>query len=275
MIKTLTKRPKVAKVLPYAPCAVIIGKTGVGKTTLVNNLCGANHEAGAGDGSVTRQLFRNNVNCGEYAFSLIDTPGMDSSSEAYKHAYLLRQALTATAINTVFVVMTYDTRFNRMVENYLEVEQPIYKYARKIVVMISHWDLSKQPETEFQKICQIFDDNCPELMNIICYSEQCSPIQIAQLMYDNICNMEPEKIQITDDEFMMKFSVAEIKIRIKKSLDEYLTKAKALLNEYSEAVVFVKSQCGDDQDEVLHMLIVEFKNELEISLNQFREKHGP
>jgi hypothetical protein len=32
---------------------------------------------------------------------LIDTPGTDSSSEAYKHAILLREGLTATEINTI------------------------------------------------------------------------------------------------------------------------------------------------------------------------------
>jgi predicted GTPase len=81
----------------------------------------------------------------------IDTPGTDRSTEPYKHAILLREGLTATKINTIFLIIKYDTRFEKMTENYSQHELPLCKYGKKIVVMISHWDQSKNPQSDFNK----------------------------------------------------------------------------------------------------------------------------
>ncbi|CAF3581825.1 unnamed protein product, partial [Rotaria sp. Silwood2] len=105
LVKPLIKQQLSPKQLSYKPCVIVMGRTGTGKTTLTNALCGTKHAAGEGAGSITRNLYRNDVNCGEYTFSLIDTPGTDSSTETYKHAFLLREALTATKINTIFIVI--------------------------------------------------------------------------------------------------------------------------------------------------------------------------
>ncbi len=90
----------------------------------------------------------------------IDTPGTDRSTEPYKHAILLREGLTATKINTIFLIIKYDTRFEKMTENYSRDELPVCKYGKKIVVMISHWDQSKNPQSDFNKsIIQIISKN--------------------------------------------------------------------------------------------------------------------
>jgi len=109
MYKPLTKQQLVPKTLKYKPCAILMGQTGAGKTTLSNKLCGTQHKSGAAKGSVTKELYRNDVSYGQYPFSLIDTPGTDSSTEPYKHAILLREGLTAKKINTIFLIIKYDT----------------------------------------------------------------------------------------------------------------------------------------------------------------------
>ncbi|CAF5180917.1 unnamed protein product, partial [Rotaria magnacalcarata] len=90
MVKPLIQRQLIPKTLSYKPCAIMMGRISTGKTTLVNLLCGTQHEVGEGEGSYTRNLFLNDTSCGNNAFSLIDTPGTNSSSETYKHAILLR-----------------------------------------------------------------------------------------------------------------------------------------------------------------------------------------
>ncbi|KAG4069926.1 hypothetical protein HA402_015150 [Bradysia odoriphaga] len=114
--RPLIQHEIATKTLTYKPTAVLVGETGAGKTTLANKLCNTCHTAGAGRGSVTQNLFRNDVSIGMNAFSLIDTPGTDSSTGAYKHAVLLREALTATGINTIFVVIRhqYDFRCHKV-----------------------------------------------------------------------------------------------------------------------------------------------------------------
>jgi hypothetical protein len=145
------------------------------------------------DQEVLRKIFIL-VNCGDNSFSLIDTPGTNSTTVTYKHAYLLKEGLTATPINTIFIVTKYGCRFDTMLENYYEAEQPVYKYDAKIVAMISHWDLSKEPEKEFPQICKVFEGYCS---NIICYSDKSSKNAVANLMYSCISNMKQEQFILT------------------------------------------------------------------------------
>ena len=270
MVRALIKVEKQARTLSYKPHVALMGRTGVGKTTLANALCGTSHESGAGSGSVTRNLFLNDVSCGSYQFALIDTPGTDSSSETYKHAYLLKTALTSTKLNTIFIVIKYENRFDKMLENYYEVQQMIDKYEHKIVVMVSHWDLSKDPNSHFNLICQEFEGYCS---NMIFYWEKSSNAEIANLMYSCIANMVPEKLDISDTHFIMNFNVTEIKLRIKKSLDQYRKRSDAIFTDYQGTLNDVGQAPIQDRDEILHLLIVEFKNEMEQLLQEFREKH--
>ncbi|UJR17313.1 hypothetical protein I4U23_004208 [Adineta vaga] len=61
MVEPRIKNTLIPKKLLFRPCAVIIRRTGAGKTTVVNALCGTKHAAGEGKGNITRNLFRNDV----------------------------------------------------------------------------------------------------------------------------------------------------------------------------------------------------------------------
>jgi small GTP-binding protein len=195
-VDPLIKQQLIPQELSYKPCAVIMGKTGAGKTALANGLCGTERAANQGKTSITRNLFRSDVNCGDNTFSLIDTPGTDSLTEISKYAILLRDGLTDTEINTIFIVIKYDSRFDRMIDNYFEVEQPVKDNANKIVVMISYGDQSKDPENSYKEICELFEEECPNVVNLIFYSEGSSKPQIANLMYNCISNMTEERLNI-------------------------------------------------------------------------------
>jgi hypothetical protein len=47
------------------------------------HLGGTKHTCGAGLGSITRNLYRNDVNSADNSFSLIDTPGTNSTTEMH------------------------------------------------------------------------------------------------------------------------------------------------------------------------------------------------
>lgn len=273
-VEPLMKRQLTPKILLFKPCAVVMGRTGAGKTTLTNALCGTEHEAGEGRGSKTRNLFRNDVACGDYTFSLIDTPGTDSSTETYKHAILLREALTATKINTIFLVIKYDARFDKMIENYFEIEQPIYNYAKKVVVIISYWDQSKNAQINFKEICDLFEEECPNVTNLIFCSERSSKSQVADFMYTCISNMKEERLDINDEEFFLKFNIYQMKNQMKISFGQYQKRASSLAQEYTDLINSVRSASVEDKDEVLHMTIVKFKDEMDTLLQEFRQQHG-
>ena len=266
MIKVLQE----AKTLSYRPCVVLMGRTGVGKTTLANALCGTDHGAGAGSGSITKNLYQNDVSCGTHSFAVIDTPGTDSPSEPYRHAYLLKSALTSTKLNTIFIVIKYENRFDKMLENYYEVQQMVDKYEKRIVVMVSHWDLSTDPTSHIQLICPEFEEYCA---NMIFFSQKSSYAEVANLMYSCISNMHREDLSFSDADFILNFNVTEIKLRIKKSLDAYRKKADSVFTNYQSSLRDVDQAPAGDRDELLHLFIVEFKDETEQLLQEFREQH--
>ena len=76
------------------PTCIIMGNIGTGKTCLKNLICGTNHKSGFSIGSVTDKLYENLNNCGNHSFTIVDTPGIDSTVDTYKHSFLLRHALT-------------------------------------------------------------------------------------------------------------------------------------------------------------------------------------
>lgn len=261
--------------LNYKPCAILVGPTGTGKTTLSNKLCSTEHEAGSGKGSVTQNLYKNDACHGFDPFYLIDTPGTDSRIDTLKHAILLREALSASPINTVFVVIKYDTRFDRMVQAFMN--QPTELFRNKIVVMISHMDQSENPEHAFKEICATFDDFGLEIANIIFFSNKNSVSLIAILMYECMSLMTCEKLQISDEEFHLKFNLFQgFKGQMNRHLKNHQNEVNIILKDYNDLVasIFQEEQNIEDKDHMLHMAIVGFRNDLDTLLDTFRQKYA-
>lgn len=90
--------------------AALIGKTGVGKTTIYNLLCNTSHATTYSKGSLTFEIRKNDVSHGHRSFELVDTPGVDSSEMPIQHALLIKEALTHCPLNAIFVLIPFDPR---------------------------------------------------------------------------------------------------------------------------------------------------------------------
>jgi hypothetical protein len=86
--------------------------------------------------------------------------------------------------------------------------------------------------------------------------------------------MKAEQLQIQDEEFFLKFNIFQMKNEMKISFGQYQKKAKLLEQEYTELIHSVISTSVEDKDEVLHMTIVKFKDEMEALLQEFQRKYG-
>lgn len=84
-----------------------------------------------------------------------------------------------------------------MVDNYFDVEQLIANNRNKIIVMASHGDQAKNPEKSFKEICGLFEEECPNVTNLIFYSDGSSRREIANYMYNCMSNMPMETLDIT------------------------------------------------------------------------------
>ena len=176
--------------LKYIPSAIITGKTGVGKTTIVNNLCGTNHAVDDSGISITRELFCNTVNCGNNSFELVDTPGTDSSEEIYHHSFLLWSALTTKKFNTIFVTVKYD-RCQRVLKDLIQQMNMFKGFAHKVVVLLTYWDVPTNCEKSKLDIISTFDKaKIPN--NIIFCSNKSNVDELSNVMYSCISQMVPE-----------------------------------------------------------------------------------
>ena len=270
---TLIKKVNRIKELNYIPCGVILGKIGVGKTTLFNLLCGTKHLAEEARGSQTQNLYFHSVSCGNYPFNMIDTPGINSKNDTYKHAVLIRESLTAKKINTIFIILKYETRYEEIFDNFLEIQELVYKYNQKIVIMISHLDSCKNREKAFQEISTLFDNCCA---NVIFYSEKSSPNELTHLMYSCLSVMNAEILTIDDDEFFLRYNIYEQKSSLTKSIKEYEINLAKSYNDYSEQLksIIKDDLLAQERDDILHCLIVSFRNEIENLGDEFQRKYS-
>jgi len=243
----------------YKPKTIICGNTGSGKTTLKNKLCSQNHLTGSSKASVTRKLTLNDVSHGK-AFEIIDTPGTDSKEEAYSHAYLLKQGLTSVPLSTIFIVMQFKNRFEKLVEEYLTAMDIFGVFEHKVVVMISHWDNTKAPEKDFKEILETFGENDITNINLICYSENSDTSILSNRMYLAASNMKNESLNISDTDFFLKFNFGAIKLKMQKHFTKYEKEADELYKQF-ENLSLIEDINPNEKDEFYHMLLVSFKEE--------------
>jgi len=267
---------QIQKKLDFIPIAVLMGKSGNGKTTLYNNICDTSNSAGTGKHSVTRILTSHKNAKGNSSFELLDTPGTKSSKEAKKHAWLLKKALTTKELNTIFLFLKYENRFEQILEQYLEQIKPVEKFNNKIVIIITHSDHSEDPNREFNEICDLLQ-TCQQYIckNIIFYSKKSDNNKMADIMYSFMSNMKKEKLEITQEEFFLKFDFNSIQSEIKmnKAFRNYQDNIKKYDTEMKELVASNYINDLFERDKFLQDANVAYRNQLEAYLEEFQQDH--
>lgn len=262
-------------------CCVLIGQNGHGKTALKNRLCGTSHLSQPGVSSITRNLYLNPVSVGMGAFSIIDAPGIGSSVEVFKHALLNYTALTTYEINTVFVVVKYENRYDTIcthVDKALGLfdndVKTLEEYGNNIVVLLSHFDQATSPAEEFGSICRhLIQFN---VFNVVAYSIQQDPEQLANALFACVSNSRPIKIDMAWELFLANFPFnyrSELR-EIRRTFDvsnNVITSILTFLVACIESEIDSISQ--EDRDEWLQAVIVTHRHMCEEALEEFKAKH--
>ena len=159
-------------------------------------------------------------------------------------------------------MIKYDTRYEKIVQSFLEEQTPVDNYEDKIVEIISWWDHSKEKEKDFKGICEEFESHCS---SIIYYSNLCDSSQLANAMYGLMSNVVSKNLDVPMTEFLLKFnfSVVPTKKEMYKSYREYNGQANKLTKDYEELISIIAQVHPSDRDEFLHGLLTEFKNEMQ------------
>src|SRR5437016_4157440 len=88
--------------LPDRPVVVLLGKSGAGKTTLVNRCADATLPTGSGNESVTQSAAICRTIDGK--FYMIDTPGLEDGADAVGHFEQQMAALESIAVSQIIIV---------------------------------------------------------------------------------------------------------------------------------------------------------------------------
>lgn len=240
MTRPLITRKLVPRQLTFTPTAVLMGKAGVGKTTLAKKLFGITDAADIEESKVQKEENVYSVVCGRNVFVLLDTPETTAMRRPSAGADS-QESDTKVNISTIFFIIKYDARFERMINVYFELEASMVNDINKIVLMISHWDQTKTPEEDFKEIRDFFLEECPHLANIIFYSEQYVDAEVAELMYSCISNM-------VEIEWASSVSEDEIQNSIGRSYDHCQASEDEIVNQRLDPIYSRASESIDGED---------------------------
>ena len=249
---------------------IIIGNTGVGKTTLFNILTTNKYKTGSSRHSSTKSLFISPVNTGSTPFDIIDTPGIDSNKEPLKDSLPLRHPSTVEPLDTIFLVIKYNNKFDKIEDELLRVSEIVYKYDRKIVVMISHMDVSENAREDEREIREVLKDY-EYLIFYDKFTLERNLNLLADKMFEFMFVMVPERLEIEDCDFFANFRVYELKRNQKREFIKYEKEIKKIKAGFIEHINdFGKN--GSLNDEILHSMIINFRYILEDLINTYLEK---
>ncbi|MHA7878119.1 MAG: GTPase domain-containing protein [Bacteroidota bacterium] len=268
-------RDTQVQALGYTPNGIIMGNVGCGKTALLNKLSGTSHATSGSGGSVTRELFREPVSYGNHPFRLVDTPGLSSDEEVYKHSFLLKSAYEAMPYNSIFVVLPYKNRNSLIKNEFSYLTRYVKKYQPNLVLMISHFDMV--PE-ENRHAAERNVASLAERMGIrhtIMYGKYSNPTDLANAMYACMSNTPSIRINVTDEDFFLKFKICDPS-ELTKACDDFKKKSNKLLAEYSKKLQSIAEKVDEDLDlsNLVQAMGFSLSDELDRSIKDFEDQYG-
>lgn len=130
-LNILLKKAEAGRILDHNPVVVIAGSPNVGKSCLINYLCGFDSAIVSSEAGTTRDIIREKVLLGDYAVTLIDTAGIrETSNDIEKEGVERSKKALATADIVLNVI---DNSLSANLENN-EFNINIPSGARKIIV---------------------------------------------------------------------------------------------------------------------------------------------
>ena len=89
---------------------------------------------------------------------MIDTLGLNSLFDRLKHSILLRHSLTTYKLNTIFVILNFESRYDEMLREFNQIREKISNFDEKIVIMISKFDTCQNKEKAIKEIPELFEN---------------------------------------------------------------------------------------------------------------------
>lgn len=140
------------------PTVALVGRPNVGKSTIFNKIVGEKISIIEDTPGVTRDRIYSEASYGDYKFSVIDTGGIDASSERFNDVIKLQAEI---AIDEADVVLFIVDGKDGLTSNDLIVRDMLRNSGKKVIVVINKIDNKKTQENIYDFYELGFDSYIP------------------------------------------------------------------------------------------------------------------
>jgi predicted GTPase len=130
---------------------VLFGSVGVGKTTLLNKICGKNfptEDSGFSctrDAQFARSLRGNNI--------IVDFPGLNTVVDFAKHLKAQQTVLSIIPVRLICFVIKYGARYDDLIKSFNQMLLIFKNYRKNIAIIITKTeDMTMKSQNDIEKI---------------------------------------------------------------------------------------------------------------------------
>ena len=209
-------KARLSQELNYTPRIAIFGKTGAGKSSLLNALFGKVLSPVSNVEACTRTAIEHNIQTGRGAITLIDCPGVGESQtrdQEYYNLYLkLLEGSGDQGVDMILWVLKGDDRaftsdldfYNKVVKPAMNQNLPILFVLNQIdkVEPYREWDMSlnKPGNEQATNIMakQNYVSSCFSIpTSLIIPVSASTGYQIGNLMYEMVTNLKTDRVKVS------------------------------------------------------------------------------
>ena len=243
---------------------ILFGSVGVGKTTLLNKICGKNfptENSGFSctrDAQFARSLRGNNI--------IIDFPGLNTVVDFAKHLRAQQTVLSTIPVRLICFVIKLGKRYDDLVKDFNQMLLIFKNYRKNIVIIITNTEeMTMKTQNEIVKIFKKL-----KITNLIFTKLNTLPTEINEKItaeVEKTTNIE-DRINVTEELYkqLKDENIEGINFDVMDKRAEYLEKFRDAKKKYIEEL-----ERAEDK-ELKRALYFSFKNYQESLVEQLEEE---
>lgn len=213
---------------------ILFGSIGVGKTTLLNKLCGKDFPTAVSgysctrDAQFARSLRGNNI--------IIDFPGLNTVIDFAKHLKAQRTVLSNIPVRLICFVLKFGTRYDDLIKQFNQMFLMFRNYKTNVAIIITNTEaMTMKDQSEREKIFKKY-----KIKSLNFTKLSTNPIEINKKITDEVektTNIQ-DNINITEELYkqLTEENIQNVNFDVIDKRAEYLEKFKKAKNMFMKEV---------------------------------------